>query len=104
MKRHARTQEAGRKLGVQVQVLAVQICDGVGFAEQRGLLYYGPDTRVYYPRGAVYVDRILRGANPAELPVEQPQRFETVINMKTAQRLGLGVPRSVLVRAERVIE
>jgi len=80
------------------------ICDGVGFAEQGGLLYYGPDTRAVYPRVAVYVDRILRGAKPAELPVEQPQKFELVINLKTAQRLGLGVPRSVRVRADRVIE
>ena len=145
------TQEAGRKLGIQVQVLIVQkpdefdgafaemakqkadalviqplfinalglgprlaelavahrlptICDGAGFAEQGGFLYYGPDTRAYYPRAALYVDNILRGADPAALPVEQPQKFEMVINLKTARQLGVGVPRGMLLKADRVVD
>ena len=77
---------------------------GVGFAEQGGFVYYGPDTRAFYPRAALYVDKILRGADPATLPVEQPQKFEMVINLKTARQLGLGVPRGMLLKADRVIE
>lgn len=73
-------------------------------AEQAGLLYHGPDIRAMNPRVAFYVDRILKGAKPGELPVEQPQKFEIVINLKTARQLGLGVPRGMLLKADRVIE
>ena len=145
------TQDAGRKLGMQVQVLILQeaaelegafakmanqkaeglvvqplfantlglgprvaalalkhrlpsICDGGGYADQGGLLYYGPDIREIYPRVALYVDRILRGAKPGDLPVEQPQKFEFVVNLKTARAIGAEPPRGMLLKVDRLVE
>jgi putative ABC transport system substrate-binding protein len=69
-----------------------------------GLMSYSAPQTHRLQRAAVYVDKILRGANPAELPIEQPTRFELVINMKTAKELGVTIPRSLLVRADEVIE
>ena len=69
-----------------------------------GLLSYGVDRVDLFRRAASYVDRILRGAKPAELPVQLPTKFEMVVNLKTAEALGLMVPSSVLVRADEVIE
>jgi len=69
-----------------------------------GLLSYGPDFADLFRRAASYVDRILRGAKPAELPVQLPTKFEMAVNVKTAKALGLAVPQSILLRADEVIE
>jgi len=73
-------------------------------ARDGGLLSYGPDQVDTFRRAASYVDRILRGAKPVELPVQFPTKFEMVLNLKTAKALGLAVPRSILLRADEVIE
>jgi putative ABC transport system substrate-binding protein len=69
-----------------------------------GLLSYGPDLTDLFRRAAVYVDRILRGANPAELPVQLPVKFGMAVNVKTAKAIGLTIPESFLLRADEVIE
>ena len=69
-----------------------------------GLLYYGADPMESYQRVAVFVDKILKGRKPADLPVEQPTKFELVINLKTAKQIGLTIPQSMLYRADRVIK
>jgi putative ABC transport system substrate-binding protein len=74
------------------------------FARDGGLLSYGPDPVDAFRRAASYVDRILRGAKPADLPVQFPIKFEMVLNLKTAKALGLAVPSSILLRADEVIE
>ena len=74
------------------------------WARDGGLLSYGPDRKDIFRRSAVYVDRILRGAKPVELPVQLPTKFEMAVNLKTAKALGLEVPPSLLTRADEVIE
>ena len=74
------------------------------FAEEGGLMAYGPDYTDMYRRAATYVDKILKGAKPAELPIEQPTKFEMVVNLKAAKALGLTIPRSILLQANAVIQ
>jgi putative ABC transport system substrate-binding protein len=74
------------------------------YCEAGGLLSYGADQRATYFRLAAYADRILRGEDPANLPVEQPTKFELVVNLKTANALRIEIPASILLRAEKVIE
>ena len=74
------------------------------FAREGGLISYSIDQNDMYRRAAYCVDRILKGARPGDLPVEQPTRFELIVNLKTAKTLGLTIPPSVLARADEVIE
>src|SRR5262249_1214243 len=74
------------------------------YVTEGGLMYYGADVADSYRRVAYFVDKILKGTKPADLPVEQPTKFEFVINLKTAKALNLTIPQSVLYRADRVIK
>jgi len=79
------------------------IYDGRYWPDADALMSYGPNYHALYRQAARYVDRILKGANPADLPVEQPTEYELVLNLKTAKALGVTIPESVLLRADEVI-
>ena len=74
------------------------------FADAGGLIAYGPNLNIFYRHAAYYVDKILKGAAPNDLPVEQPSKFDLLINLKTAKALGLTIPRSLLLRADQIVE
>jgi putative tryptophan/tyrosine transport system substrate-binding protein len=90
------------KLTTQSRLPAVSVYRP--FVMEGGLMMYGPDTADVFRRSAEYIDRILKGANPAELPVQQPSKYECIINLKTAKSLGLTVPPTLLATADEVIE
>ena len=73
------------------------------YVQAGGLMSYGPDYAAMWRRGAEYVDKILRGAKPADLPIEQPTRYVLSVNLKAAKALGLTIPESILIRADEVI-
>jgi putative ABC transport system substrate-binding protein len=89
------------KLAAKMRLPSIGLSE---FAEAGGLMAYGADRLELFRRAAYFVDRILKGAKPADLPVEQATRFETVVNLKTAKALGIKIPQSFLLRTDRVIE
>jgi putative ABC transport system substrate-binding protein len=91
-------------LGLAIKNRLPSMCDGPTWSENGCLMSYGPNRREMWRRAATYVDKILKGAKPGDLPVEQPTKFEFVINLKTAKVLNLTIPQSVLYRADKVIK
>jgi putative ABC transport system substrate-binding protein len=79
------------------------IFPGSDFVDSGGLMSYGPNLADSFKRAATFVDKILKGRKPADLPVEQPKKFEFIINLKTAKEIGLTIPPNVLARADKVI-
>jgi len=98
------TENAKRIVELAAQHRLPAMYDVRSFVEAGGLLSYGPNNLEIFRRAAFYVDRILKGAKPADLPIEQPTKFELVINLKAAKALGLTIPPALLVRADQVIE
>jgi len=93
-----------RIVGLAAKARLPAIYQESSWVEGEGLMSYGPDELDMWRRAAGYVDKILKGAKPADLPVEQPTKFELVINMKTARALGITIPRSIMLQATRGIE
>jgi len=89
------------KLAVKYRLPAIHSAER--WANDGGLMSYGANRTDPYRRAAVYVDKILKGAKPADLPVEQPKKFELIVNLKAAKQIGLTIPPNVLARADRVI-
>ena len=87
-----------------VQQRLPAIYESSDFVEVGGLMSYGPSIADLFRRAATYVDKILRGVKPGDIPIEQPAKFELILNMKTARALGIKFPESILLRADRVIE
>ncbi len=96
--------QVGRMVALATKYRLPAIYHDRAWADAGGLMSYGPDLRLVWQRAAVYVDQILKGTKPADLPVEQPTKFELVVNLKTAKVLGLTIPQSVLIRADEVIQ
>jgi putative ABC transport system substrate-binding protein len=93
-----------RLADLSLKARLVTVTGSRSFPAAGGLMSYGPDYNSLYKRTAVYIDKVLKGADPAELPVEQPTTFELVVNLKTAKALGIELPKSILFRADEVIE
>ena len=96
--------ERRRLLDLAAKSRLPAVYPGREYVDAGGLMAYGPNLADLWRRAATYVDKILKGAKPADLPVEQPTKFELVINLKTAKALGLTIPSSVLGRADHIIE
>jgi len=97
--------EVRQKLGgLALQHGLPSMCEEISYVRDGCLASYGPDFSAMWRRSAMYVDKILKGAKPSDLPVEQPTKFELFVNLKTAKALGLSIPQSILIRADEVIE
>jgi ABC-type uncharacterized transport system substrate-binding protein len=93
-----------RMAGFALKSRLPSVANNEEFVDDGGLMSYGADDTDSYRRVAYYVDRIFKGAKPADLPVEQPTKFQLIINLKTAKQIGLTIPPNVLARADRVIK
>ena len=91
-------------VGLAAKSRLPSMCEGQDFVQGGCLIAYGPDRLHNWRRASVFVDKILKGTKPADIPVEQPTKFELVINLKTAKQIGLTIPPNVLVRADKVIK
>ena len=98
------SEQSRRVVDLAAKNLLATVSDYKEFVDAGGLISYGPDRRENFRRAATYVDKIVKGTKPADLPVERPVKFELIINLKTAKQIGLTIPQSVLYRADKVIK